>query len=107
MFSYIVTGVIFVYNSFVILLCVFSVYGAYAIFREIALACARKKQIVAAVRVTADQAETIAVAEYYTQKYPYLESRPVLLCDTDPPTDVEQYGLDVYIKLPERRSRGD
>lgn len=100
MFSYIVTGVIFVYNSLVILLCVFAVYGAYAIFREIALACARKKQIAAAVRVTSELMDKIAVAEYYTQKYTYFESRPVLLCDTDPPTDIQKYGLDVYVKLP-------
>lgn len=82
-----------------ILLCVFAVYGAYAVFRELALVFARKKQVVAAVRLGSDLADRLAVAEYYTQKYTYLEGRPVLLCDSEPPRGIEKYGMDVYWKM--------
>lgn len=87
------------YNSLVILFCVLSVYGAYAFLREIALAFARKKRIVAAIRVASDLADRIAVAEYYTQKYTCFERQSVLLCDSEPPEDIKTYGIDVYVKF--------
>ena len=90
------------YNSFVILFCVFAVYGAYALLREIVFAVARKKRIVAAVRVASDITDALAVAELYTQKYICFEGRPVLLCDTEPPSEVKKYGLDVYVKMPRK-----
>ena len=76
-----------------------AVYGAYAFLREIKAAFARKKQLVAAVRIEENLADAISHAEFYTQKYTYLESRAVLLCDAEIPTDIEQYGLDIYVKL--------
>lgn len=93
------------YNILVIIVCVLSVYGAYAVIREIALAFFRKKQIVAAVRVCTELSDAIALAETYTQKYTYFEKKAVLLCDTEIPSDIELYGMDVYIRMPERSAR--
>lgn len=87
------------YNILVILVCICSVYGAYALLREFIIAFARQKQIVAAVRVQEGLMDSLAIAEFYAQKHTYLESRVVLLCDADVPPDIVQYGLDVYVKL--------
>ena len=105
MFSYIVTGVIFVYNdTIMIILCVFVVYGAYAFFREIFLLFSKKRCVVAAVRIKSDaDIERTILAEQYISTYSFLDRAPVLLCEKDLSEDLKKYGYEVYIKQTEEK----
>ena len=103
-FSYIVMGVFFVYNdSIMILLCVFAVYGVYAMLRELILLFARKKCAVAAVRIYAGMdrdacMDAIRFAEQLAGARWQFESVPVLLCDAPASTEIQNYGYEVYVK---------
>ena len=92
------------YNSIIILFCVFAVYGAYAMLREISLLLIRKNRIVAAVRLDSTVADRMVLAESITQKCASFERYPVLLCEEDPFEDIEKYGMDIYVKCRERRN---
>lgn len=107
MLSYIVTGVILVYNDIVIIvLCVFAVYGAYALFREISMLFSRKNRVAAAVRIKDDeqlQNDAVVIAEQYIATHTFLERAPVLLCDKYVPSDLQKYGYEIYIKQTEEK----
>ena len=90
------------YNSLIILLCVLAVYGAYALFREFLFLFIRKKKMITAIRVQTGFAEDLADAEYFAQTHRLFESRPILLCDTNPPADIHKYGMDVYVLIPRK-----
>ena len=103
-FSYIVTGVIFVYNdSSMILLCIFAVYGVYAMLRELVMLLVRKKRAVVAIRISADMErdaciEAIRFAEQFAEGNRHVERGPVLLCDAGDPDKMQGYGYEIYVK---------
>lgn len=104
MFSYIVTGVFFVYNdSIMILFSVLAVFGAYALLREIAMLFGRKSRVVAAVRIRADmdvdaRTDAVRIAEELAGSDRRFESAPVLLCDVPVPKDLQDYGYEIYVR---------
>lgn len=104
MFSYIVTGVFFVYNdSMMILFSVLAVFGAYALLREIAMLFGRKSRVVAAVRIRADmdadaRTDAVRLAEQLAQTNRQMESAPVLLSDVPVPKDLQNYGYEIYVR---------
>ncbi|MBQ8837109.1 MAG: hypothetical protein IJ002_06350 [Clostridia bacterium] len=93
------------YNDIVIIiLCVFAVYGAYALLREISMLFSRKNRVAAAVRVKSNeqlQNDAIVTAEQYIATHTFLERAPVLLCDGCVPNDLKKYGYEIYIKQTE------
>lgn len=99
-FSYIVTGVIFVYNSLIILLCVLAVYGAYALFRELLVILSRNKVVSLSVKVKDmnELQDMLSVAEYYTQKYSFFDNKVIVVCEAENAGKIEKYGFDVYVK---------
>ena len=106
MFSYIVTGVILVYNDIItIIVCMFAVYGAYAFLKEIIMFCLKKFKVTVAVRVSdkSDLFNTLAAADFYISTYAFLEKKPVLLCESNDAELLKKYGYDVYIKQTEEK----
>ena len=100
MFSYIVTGVIFVYNSFIILVCIFAVYGAYSMLRELFFSISKDRVFYIAVKVSEcdDINESLCDAEYAAAKHRRFNVHPIVLCDTECADGYKKYGFDVYIK---------
>lgn len=103
MFSYIVTGVFFVYNMIMILFSVLAVLGAYALLRELVMVLGRKSRAVAAVRIRADmdadaRTDAVRLAEQIAETNRQLESAPVLLCDTPVPKELQNYGYEIYVR---------
>lgn len=104
MFSYIVTGVFFVYNdSIMIIFSILAVFGAYALLRELVMLFGRKKRAVAAVRIRADMdanacTDAVRFVELLSQSNRQLESAPVLLCDAPVPKDLQNYGYEIYVR---------
>ena len=100
MFSYIVTGVILVYNSFIILICVFAVYGAYSAFRELFSLLSKDKGFYIAVKASEydDIQAAMGDAKCITQKCGQFCSQPIILCDTENMDEYKEYGFDIYIK---------
>ncbi len=111
MFSYIVTGVFFVYNSSVmILFCVFAVYGAYAMIREAVMLLSRKSRLSAAVRIGRDMdaetcADAIRLAEQFAGSHRQFASAPVLLCEAPVPQEVQNYGYEIYVRRTETEEK--
>lgn len=95
------------YNDIVmIILCVFAVYGAYALLREISMLFSRKNRVAAAVRIKRNerlQNDAVIIAEQYIATHAFLERAPVFLCDGDVPRDLQKYGYDIYIKQTEEK----
>lgn len=97
-------GVIFVYNDCIlILLSVFAVFGAYAVIREIVMACTRSRGILYAVRFAAGDdemqtAELLLKAAYLAERHRGVEHRPAVLADRESAREAEKFGYDVYIK---------
>ena len=87
------------YNILIIVCCILTVYGAYALLRELLFLFIREKRFVVAVRLQEGIAEEIADAEYYAQTKIVFESRPILLCEGDLPVEAYTYGMDVYQKV--------
>ncbi len=107
MFSYIVTGVILVYNDIIIIiLCVFAVYGAYALLREIAMLFSKRNRVAAAIRVKNDercQNDSVVTAEQYIATHCFLEREPVFICDGGVPENLKKYGYEIYVKQTEEK----
>lgn len=86
-----------------ILLCIFAVYGVYAMLREVFMLLIRKKRAVIAIRISADMErdaciEAIRFAEQLAEGNRRVERVPVLLCDALEPKKMQGYGYEVYVK---------
>ena len=88
------------YNSFIILLCVLAVYGAYSLSREIVALFCKKRLISLAVRTNeiGELKDILSVAEYHTQKFGFIDNKVVVICDENKACDFEEYGFEVYVK---------
>lgn len=90
-------------DSIMILLCVFAVYGAYALLREAAILILRKSCAVAAVRILSDMdadtcREAIRTGEEIASTHLHFERKPVLLCEIPPSAELSEYGYEIYVK---------
>lgn len=88
------------YNGFIILICVFAVYGAYALFRELSAVLLRNNRLVIAIEVTDEETiqDSMVLAEAYIQNNRCFKGKPVLLCEDEDTEKYIKYGLDVYTK---------
>ena len=93
------------YNDIImIVLCVFAVYGAYALFKEIFMLFYRDHSVVVAVRVDNSLYEdNIVLAEKCIADNCLLEKYPVLLCVDTVPEDLSKYGYEIYVKYTEEK----
>ena len=93
------------YNDCVmILLCVFAVYGAYALLREIATIAFRKSRAVAAVRITKEMdvdacCDAVRLAEEIAATYLQFERGTALLFEEKPTGELWTKEYPIYIKL--------
>ncbi len=106
--SYIVTGVILVYNDIIIItLCVFAVYGVYAVIREIAMLFLKKRGLVLAIKMDSDmrkdeRADAVALAENCIYKHSFLNRTPIIICDKAV-DDYKKYGYKIYVRYTEEK----
>ena len=97
------------YNDIImIFLCVFAVYGVYALLREIGAVVCRKNRIVAAIKVCSEMCEddindAVIFAENYISSYSFLERAPIIVCDSENAKFLKRYGYDIYIKQTEEK----
>ena len=107
MFSYIVSGVILVYNEIIIIvLSVFAVFGAYSVIREFFILLCKKEQLVVAIKITdvpneRSMLERIETAEEYITEHYIFEKHPVFICDSFDSTWGDISKFDVYVKYTE------
>lgn len=107
MFSYIVTGVIFVYNDIIIIfICAFAVYGAYSVLREILDALGKRLKIVAAIYITenTDWASIENAVEYANLcicEHSFLEAQPIFVTDCVNAEFLKDLKYTVYVKYTE------
>ncbi len=94
------------YNTIIIIVCAFSVFGVYSLLRMLSVAFSKEKSCFIAVKPKEDGnvGEQLLLAEYYAQESSFLCGKPVILFDGDLTEETIKCGYDVYIKIPERRS---
>ena len=107
MFSYIVTGVIFVYNdTIVIFTCAFAIYGVYSAIKEILNVLGWKCRFIAAIYIS-DNADVdfIENAVEYTNccicEHSFFESQPVFVADCVNAELFKDLKYTVYVKYTE------
>jgi len=98
-----------VYNDIILIfICVFAVYGAYALIRELGMLVCGKNRIVAAIRINSqmcedEQNDALILADNYISSYGFLERAPIIICDSESTNDLERYGYEVYIRQTEEK----
>ena len=97
------------YNDIILIfLCVFAVYGAYAIIREMIMLLCRKSRVAAAVRIYSDmsddeQNDAIMLVENYVCSNSFLERAPIIICDSESAEHLQRYGYEIYIRYTEEK----
>ena len=91
---------ILVYNTFIIFVCVFAVYGAYALLKELSVLLLRKNKLVIAIEAADDEEvkNMLLLAESYIQNSKCFCAKPILLCKDGNTYEYIKYGLDIYKK---------
>ena len=89
------------YNSLIILVCVFAVYGAYTLIREVMVLLSRKSRVYVAIDVSEGNVDDkILLAEFYASKYSFFASRPIIVCEESKIEEVKKYGYKICVELP-------
>ena len=109
MFSYIVTGVILLYNDIVmIILCIFAVFGFYSLLREFSMLFSRRSRVSAAVFVNSEMSrdeinEVILNAEDYIYNHSFLHRYPIIINDGKSFDELKRYGCNIYVEQTEEK----
>lgn len=90
------------YNDIVMItLCVFAVYGVYALFREISMLFSRKIRVFAAVRINSkmskdERNDALLAAENFIHYHSFLERAPIIINEGVSSQELKKYGYKIY-----------
>lgn len=107
MFSYIVTGVIFVYNDIIVIFtCAFAIFGVYSVIREVFAVLGRRFKMVAAIYISENTnlksiESMVEYAELCICDHTFLEAQPILVTDCVNAEFLKDLKYTVYVKYTE------